>query len=97
MPVEPNAPVNSSQILTVIHGKSTTVLEMEHDIVDFITLCESPYEADCNDPYAILVLLSKDLVLVDLQTNGYVCAWNRSIYSSINPLIFGFILDTHAS
>ena len=75
MPVE-NGQVNSSQTLTVIHGKSTTVLEMEHDIVDFISLCESPYEAEYNDPYAIVVLLSKDLVVVDLQTPGYPCFQN---------------------
>lgn len=62
--------VNSKQVLTVIHGKSTTVLEMEHDIIDFITLCESPYEADYNDPYAIVVLLENDLVVVNLQQNG---------------------------
>jgi len=76
MPVEPTSNVSSNQILTVIHGKSTTVLEMEHDIVDFITLCESPYEADYNDAYAIVVLLSKDLVVVDLQTPGYPCFQN---------------------
>ena len=29
--------------ITVIHGKTTTVLEMEHNVVDFITLCESPW------------------------------------------------------
>ena len=29
--------------ITVIHGKTTTVLEMEHTVVDFITLCETPY------------------------------------------------------
>jgi syntaxin-binding protein 5 len=36
--------------ITVIHGKTTTVLEMEHNVVDFITLCESPWtsgECDC--------------------------------------------------
>ena len=63
---------NTKQVLTVIHGKSTTVLEMEHDIIDFITLCESPYEADFNDPYAIVVLLSNDLVVVNLQQPGLV-------------------------
>lgn len=62
--------VNPKQMLTVIHGKSSTVLEMEHEIVDFITLCESPYEADYNDPYAIVVLLTNDLVVVNLQTPG---------------------------
>lgn len=76
MPVEPTPTTRSAQILTVIHGKSTTVLEMEHEIVDFITLSESPYEADYNEPYAIVVLLSKDLVVVDLQTPAYPCFQN---------------------
>lgn len=29
--------------ITVLHGKATTVLEMEHNVVDFITLCETPW------------------------------------------------------
>lgn len=29
--------------ITVVHCKTTTVLEMEHNVVDFITLCESPW------------------------------------------------------
>lgn len=31
--------------ITVLNGKSTTVLEMEHSVVDFVTLCESPHAA----------------------------------------------------
>lgn len=26
-----------------MHGKSTAVLEMDHPVVDFLTLCETPY------------------------------------------------------
>lgn len=29
--------------LTIMHGKAITVLEMDHPIVDFLTLCETPY------------------------------------------------------
>ena len=29
--------------LTVMHAKNTTVLEMEHNIVDFLTLCSTPW------------------------------------------------------
>ena len=29
--------------ITVVQGKTTTVLEMEHTVVDFTTLCENPY------------------------------------------------------
>lgn len=34
--------------VTVLNGKSTTVLEMEHSVVDFVTLCESPHAAGEN-------------------------------------------------
>ena len=29
--------------ITVMNGKSTTVLEMEHNVVDFVVLSESPW------------------------------------------------------
>ncbi len=31
--------------LTVIHGKTTTVLEMEHNVLDFVVLSESQWES----------------------------------------------------
>lgn len=31
--------------LTVIHGKTTTVLEMEHNVLDFVSICESQWES----------------------------------------------------
>ncbi|CAG2104589.1 unnamed protein product [Medioppia subpectinata] len=67
---------NGSQSLTVMHGKSITVLEMEDNIIDFITLCETAYETDFSDPYAIVVLLHNDLVVVDLLSPGYPCFQN---------------------
>ncbi|XP_041108293.1 syntaxin-binding protein 5 isoform X9 [Polyodon spathula] len=57
--------------LTVMHGKSTAVLEMDYPIVDFLTLCETPYPNDVQEPYAVVVLLEKDLVVIDLAQNGY--------------------------
>ncbi|KAJ7990805.1 hypothetical protein DPEC_G00290720 [Dallia pectoralis] len=57
--------------LTVMHGKSTAVLEMDYPIVDFLTLCETPYPNDFQDPYAVVVLLERDLVVIDLGQIGY--------------------------
>uniref|UniRef100_T1GP70 Lethal giant larvae homologue 2 domain-containing protein n=1 Tax=Megaselia scalaris TaxID=36166 RepID=T1GP70_MEGSC len=34
-----------SPCITVLQGRSTTVLEMEHPVVDFVTLCESPWSS----------------------------------------------------
>ncbi|KAK2826567.1 hypothetical protein Q5P01_020781 [Channa striata] len=57
--------------LTVMHGKSTAVLEMDYPIVDFLTLCETPYPNDYQEPYAVVVLLERDLVVIDLGQIGY--------------------------
>lgn len=62
--------------ITVIHGKTTTVLEMEHNVVDFVTLCESPWISDLQEPYAIIVLLHNDLVVIDLLSQGFPCFEN---------------------
>ncbi|XP_033303324.1 syntaxin-binding protein 5 isoform X2 [Bombus bifarius] len=62
--------------ITVIHGKTTTVLEMEHNVIDFITLCENPWTSDYQDPYAVVVLLQNDLVVIDLLTPGFPCFEN---------------------
>ncbi|XP_023287631.1 syntaxin-binding protein 5 isoform X12 [Orussus abietinus] len=68
-------PLRTSSI-TVIQGKTTTVLEMEQNVVDFITLCESPWSSDFQDPYAVVVLLQNDLVVIDLLTPGFPCFEN---------------------
>nr|CAD7441657.1 unnamed protein product [Timema bartmani] len=62
--------------ITVIHGKTTTVLEMDNNVVDFVTLCESPWNSEFQDPYGIVVLLQNDLVVIDLLTPGYPCFEN---------------------
>ena len=30
--------------ITVMTGKTTTVLEMEYNVVDFVVLCETPWQ-----------------------------------------------------
>ncbi|KAK9512357.1 hypothetical protein O3M35_000801 [Rhynocoris fuscipes] len=62
-----------SPSITIVQGKATTVLEMEHNVIDFITLCESPYASDIPEPYAVVVVLQKDLVVIDLLTPGFPC------------------------
>ncbi|XP_035715729.1 syntaxin-binding protein 5 isoform X4 [Folsomia candida] len=62
--------------LTVIHGKTTTVLEMEHNVLDFVSICENQWESEIQDPYAVVVLLQQDLVVIDLLTPGYPCIPN---------------------
>ncbi|XP_053950096.1 syntaxin-binding protein 5 isoform X2 [Anastrepha ludens] len=70
MPTEKSS---KSNCITVMVGKSTTVLEMEHAVMDFIILCENPWLCETQEPYAIAVLLQYDLVLIDLLTPGFPC------------------------
>ncbi|KAL3276672.1 hypothetical protein HHI36_012042 [Cryptolaemus montrouzieri] len=67
----PRDQAGKTPCITVVHNKTTTVLEMEHTVVDFITLCESPYPSDMQEPFGIIALLQNDLVLMDLQTAGF--------------------------
>ncbi|KAM6474905.1 syntaxin-binding protein 5-like isoform 1-T1 [Liasis olivaceus] len=57
--------------LTIMHGKAITVLEMDHPVVDFLTLCETPYPNEIQEPYAVVVLLEKDLIVVDLTQSHF--------------------------
>lgn len=39
----PHDTAGRSPSITVMQGKNITVLEMEHNVVDFVTLCENPW------------------------------------------------------
>ncbi|XP_055333757.1 syntaxin-binding protein 5-like [Paramacrobiotus metropolitanus] len=60
-----------TQTMTIIHGKSTTVLEMEHPIVCFLCIPAQPWIPEGYDNEAVMVLLENDLVAIDLVTPGY--------------------------
>uniref|UniRef100_A0A1A7WSN7 Syntaxin-binding protein 5-like n=2 Tax=Iconisemion striatum TaxID=60296 RepID=A0A1A7WSN7_9TELE len=57
--------------LTIMHGKAITVLEMDYPIVEFMVLCETPYNNEVQEPYAVVVLLEKDLIVVDLTQSSF--------------------------
>lgn len=67
----PSGARDNEQCLSIIHGKTTTVLELEQPVVDFWLLCEQVHEGDFNEPYALLVLLRSELLLFDLLTPGF--------------------------
>ncbi|CAJ1071339.1 syntaxin-binding protein 5-like isoform X3 [Xyrichtys novacula] len=57
--------------LTIMHGKAITVLEMDYPITEFMALCETPYNNEVQEPYAVVVLLEKDLIVVDLTQSSF--------------------------
>ncbi|XP_041663044.1 syntaxin-binding protein 5-like [Cheilinus undulatus] len=57
--------------LTIMHGKAITALEMDYPIVEFMVLCETPYNNEVQEPYAVVVLLEKDLIVVDLTQSSF--------------------------
>ncbi|XP_053295343.1 syntaxin-binding protein 5-like isoform X3 [Pleuronectes platessa] len=57
--------------LTIMHGKAITVLEMDYPIVEFMVLCDTPYNNEVQEPSAVVVLLEKDLIVVDLTQSNF--------------------------
>ncbi|TKR92750.1 hypothetical protein L596_007339 [Steinernema carpocapsae] len=60
--------------LTILRGsKSVTALEMDHQLISFVTLCGQPFANVPQQPYAVAVLLKSDLLVIDLNSPGYPC------------------------
>ncbi|XP_078492957.1 syntaxin-binding protein 5-like isoform X2 [Ciona intestinalis] len=59
--------------ITVMQGKSITVLEMGSPVVDFVAVSHTPWKCDNQDPTDLVILLNKELVVLDLKTPGYPC------------------------
>ncbi|TGZ72815.1 hypothetical protein CRM22_001854 [Opisthorchis felineus] len=57
--------------LTVKRGKRLVVLQMDYRVVQFVSLCASPFIGELMDPYAVAVLLQNDFVVVDLLSPNY--------------------------
>ncbi len=62
--------------ITVMQGKSTTLLEMEYCVLDFLLVTDSPYSSDYQEPEAVIVMLANDLVAIDCKSPGYPCFKN---------------------
>lgn len=71
-----------SPCITVLQGKSTTVLEMEHPVVDFITICETPWPSGKYWIHSILHMT--------------VLSWSTTETEKHENLknVFGFLIDT---
>lgn len=95
-PVEQDSS-NDPSTLTIIHGKQTTVLEMEYPIVDFVVCCEQLYEVEANDPYAVIVMLTEDLVIIDLTSPMFPCYRNvhtaLTIHQQLPVTACSYIMD----
>ena len=50
--------------LKILQGKSTTVLELEHNVLDFLVATDTPYINDYQDPKSILAMLTNDIVAI---------------------------------
>jgi syntaxin-binding protein 5 len=63
-----------SASITVIHGRSTTVLEMEHNVVDFVTLTDSPWPSGndftSNNPF--YNEMQKNFILVEVHPDRWL-------------------------
>ncbi|THD22778.1 Syntaxin-binding protein 5 [Fasciola hepatica] len=71
--------------LGVKRGKRLVVMQMDYQLIQFASLCASPFVSEMMDPYAVAVLLQHDLVVVDLLSP------NLAIFENPYPM------DLHSS
>eukprot|EP00096_Caligus_rogercresseyi_P000369 TRINITY_DN10792_c0_g1_i1.p1 TRINITY_DN10792_c0_g1~~TRINITY_DN10792_c0_g1_i1.p1 ORF type:complete len:1161 (-),score=436.59 TRINITY_DN10792_c0_g1_i1:114-3596(-) len=62
--------------VTLLQGKSSTLLEMEYCVLDFVLLSDSCFRSDYNEPEAIITMLTNDVVALDLKSPGFPCFQN---------------------
>lgn len=60
--------------LTIMHGKAITVLEMDYPIVDFMALCETPYN-NGEDTHAHAQASGKLTLFLNYMV-GYAESWS---------------------
>lgn len=66
--------------LTVMHGKSTAVLEMDYPIVDFLTLCETPYSNGMCSCVSVPPLSAKTLYAQTFCIFNYIALLGPRIF-----------------
>lgn len=66
----PSEKGSKSNCITVMVGKTTTVLEMEHAVCDFITLCENPWP--CGKSYKTKINLTPQLISLSFFFNNII-------------------------
>uniref|UniRef100_A0A3B4B2U8 LLGL scribble cell polarity complex component 2 n=1 Tax=Periophthalmus magnuspinnatus TaxID=409849 RepID=A0A3B4B2U8_9GOBI len=64
----PRASYGDRHCITVIHSKTHVALDFTSRIIDFFVITEGPQNTD---PSALVVLVEEELVVIDLQTEGW--------------------------
>uniref|UniRef100_A0A671L563 LLGL scribble cell polarity complex component 2 n=1 Tax=Sinocyclocheilus anshuiensis TaxID=1608454 RepID=A0A671L563_9TELE len=65
----PRASYGDRHCISVIHSKTHEALDFTSRIIDFFVICEG--ENHRGEPSALVVLVEEELVVVDLQTEGW--------------------------
>ncbi|XP_068161098.1 LLGL scribble cell polarity complex component 2 isoform X1 [Antennarius striatus] len=65
----PRASYGDRHCITVIHSKTHVALDFTSRIIDFFAIRDGPQHT--GDPSALVVLVEEELVVIDLQTEGW--------------------------
>ncbi|KAM9715380.1 LLGL scribble cell polarity complex component 2 [Menidia menidia] len=65
----PRASYGDRHCITVIHGKTHVALDFTSRIIDFFVIRDGPQHTE--DPSALVVLVEEELVVIDLQSEGW--------------------------
>ncbi|KAI8477592.1 Lethal(2) giant larvae protein 1, partial [Branchiostoma belcheri] len=67
----PRASYGDRHCVTVMQGKTHVVFDFTSRVVDFFTIGDTDRECEWDDPHTLVVLAEEELVLMDLQSEGW--------------------------
>lgn len=87
----PRASYGDRHGVTIIHGKTHTVLDFTSKVVDIFIMTDSGPEHETDDPHTLVVLAEEEIVFIDLLTEG----WPSFTLPYLSALHSSAIISSH--
>jgi len=90
----PRASYGDRHCITVMQGKKHVVFDFTSRVLDFFTISDTDDECEFDDPHSLVVLVEEELVVIDLQSEGWL-TFNKPYLASLHAS--AITTSTHVS
>ncbi|UYV62474.1 LLGL1 [Cordylochernes scorpioides] len=68
----PRANFGDRHTITIMQGEKHEVLDFTSKVIDFFTISDSHEDSECDNPHSLVVLVEEELVVLDLDSEGWL-------------------------
>nr|XP_006817104.1 PREDICTED: lethal(2) giant larvae protein homolog 1-like isoform X3 [Saccoglossus kowalevskii] len=79
----PRASYGDRNCITVMQGKTQVAFDFTSRVLDFFTVSDTDEECEYDDPHSLVVLVEEELVVIDLQSEGWP-TFNKPYLASLH-------------